>query len=65
MDVKDDSPVPMPSGLVLAVRELSSELEFLGSWSEKRADIELAPIAYLAGYLVHACEEKVRAPSFQ
>ncbi|KAH6930153.1 hypothetical protein HPB50_011070 [Hyalomma asiaticum] len=59
VDVKKEGPVPMPSGLVLAARELSSEMEYLSSWSDTRADIELAPVAYLAGYLVRVCEEKV------
>lgn len=62
MDVKNQGPAPIPSGLLLAARELSSELEFLSSCSETRADIELATTAYLAGYLVRACEEKVRVP---
>ncbi|KAH7959007.1 hypothetical protein HPB49_007293 [Dermacentor silvarum] len=58
MAVKNQGPPPIPSGLLLVARELVSELEFLSSWSDTRADIEPAPIAYLAGYLVRVPVKK-------
>lgn len=50
-----------PAAVVLAARWLSSELGYIQMWSEREAHMhfELAPVAFLAGYLARVCEEKV------
>ncbi|KAH7949012.1 hypothetical protein HPB49_004170 [Dermacentor silvarum] len=42
-----------------AARELSGELECVNYWSYAQDELEIAPIAFLAGYLARACDEKV------
>ncbi|XP_077508168.1 uncharacterized protein LOC144119417 [Amblyomma americanum] len=53
----------LPAAITSAARELSNELGFIHVWCEPAADIELAPITYVAGYLARACEQKVSCDS--
>lgn len=53
---------PLPAPVVLATRELASEIEFVNRFSEE-ADLEMAPVAFLAGYVARVCVEKVSCRS--
>ncbi|KAH7973153.1 hypothetical protein HPB52_022159 [Rhipicephalus sanguineus] len=54
------SDVPaFPLAIQSAVRELSSELEYVRSWPEAHDELEIAPNSFLAGYLARACDEKL------
>lgn len=61
---RDGDTTAMPLAVVLGAKRLSHELEFLHVSFATPDDIELAPLAYLAGYLARACEEKVRTNTF-
>ncbi|KAH7933135.1 hypothetical protein HPB49_009069 [Dermacentor silvarum] len=55
-----DNDVPScPVEIKHAARELSGELECVNYWSQAQDELEIAPIAFLAGYLARACDEKV------
>ncbi|KAH7957691.1 hypothetical protein HPB52_021901 [Rhipicephalus sanguineus] len=56
---RDGDTTAMPLAVVLGAKRLSHELEFLNVSFATPDDIELAPLAYLAGYLARACEEKL------
>ncbi|KAH7952329.1 hypothetical protein HPB52_021469 [Rhipicephalus sanguineus] len=56
---RDGDTTAMPLAVVLGAKRLSHELEFLHVSFATPDDIELAPLAYLAGYLARACEEKL------
>lgn len=53
-----DETVRFPAAPQSAARELSSELGFMEMGCIGKTDLELAPIAFLNGYLARACEEK-------
>ncbi|XP_049520350.1 uncharacterized protein LOC119445244 isoform X1 [Dermacentor silvarum] len=55
-----DETAPLPDVINFATMELASELGFVKLWSGAEADLEIAPLIYLAGYLARVCEEKVR-----
>ncbi|KAH9367539.1 hypothetical protein HPB48_001631 [Haemaphysalis longicornis] len=48
----------VPLAIVLGAKRLSCELEDLNVSLAVPDDLELAPLAYLAGYIARACEEK-------
>ncbi|KAG0415792.1 hypothetical protein HPB47_007038, partial [Ixodes persulcatus] len=52
-----DETVCFPAAIQSAARELSSELGFMKMGCIGQTDLELAPIAFLAGYLTCASEE--------
>ncbi|KAH7933148.1 hypothetical protein HPB49_009099 [Dermacentor silvarum] len=53
-----DETAPLPDVINFATMELASELGFVKLWSGAEADLEIAPLIYLAGYLARVCEEK-------
>uniref|UniRef100_A0A1E1X262 Putative tick transposon n=1 Tax=Amblyomma aureolatum TaxID=187763 RepID=A0A1E1X262_9ACAR len=55
--ISDAETSSLPAAVEFATRELCSELGFLTLSSE--ADLEVAPVAFLAGYVARACKEKV------
>ncbi|XP_077508836.1 uncharacterized protein LOC144120337 [Amblyomma americanum] len=63
LPIQDGKTYDLSAAISSAAKELSSELEFITMWSEPVADIELAPIVYLAGYVARACEENVACDS--
>ncbi|KAH9379014.1 hypothetical protein HPB48_007327 [Haemaphysalis longicornis] len=58
MTVQNVETYPLPAPVVFATRELASEIEFVNRFSEE-ADIKIAPVAFLAGYVARVCVEKV------
>ncbi|KAH7964960.1 hypothetical protein HPB49_002705 [Dermacentor silvarum] len=59
LSVSDANTCTLPDAVERATTELSSELAYLTLRSQAEADFELAPVAFLAGYVVRACEQKV------
>lgn len=59
LSVSDTNTCTLPAAVERATTELSSELAYLTLRSQAEADLELAPVAFLAGYVVRACEKKV------
>ncbi|XP_077506072.1 uncharacterized protein LOC144115530 [Amblyomma americanum] len=55
--ISDAETSALPAGVEFATREFYSELGFLTPCSE--ADLEVAPVAFLAGCVARACKEKV------
>lgn len=49
----------LPTAIEFATRELASELGFLTLCSEAEEHFEVAPVAFLAGYVARTCQEKV------
>lgn len=58
MAVQNVEAYPLPAPVVFATRELANEIEFVNRFSEE-ADLETAPVAFLAGYVARVCVEKV------
>lgn len=61
--IERDETSPLPDAINCATREIASELEFVQFYSQE-ADLEIASLVYLAGYLARVCEEKVRMHFF-
>ncbi|XP_049522703.1 uncharacterized protein LOC119449389 [Dermacentor silvarum] len=59
LSVSDANTCTLPAAVESATTELSSELAYLTLRSQSEADLELAPVAFLAGYVARACEKKV------
>ncbi|XP_049522111.1 uncharacterized protein LOC119448961 [Dermacentor silvarum] len=59
LSVSDANTCTLPAAVERATTELSSEFAYLTLRSQAEADLELAPVAFLAGYVVRACEKKV------
>ncbi|KAH7965382.1 hypothetical protein HPB49_006786 [Dermacentor silvarum] len=59
LSVSDANTCTLAAAVESATTELSSELAYLTLWSQAEADLELAPVAFLAGYIVRACVKKV------
>ncbi|XP_049271787.1 uncharacterized protein LOC119394555 [Rhipicephalus sanguineus] len=63
LSVPDANTCTLPAAVERATREFSSELAYLTLRPQAEADLELAPVAFLAGYVVRACEKKVPCES--
>lgn len=58
--IENDETAPITDAIKFATTELASELSFVKFCTEGEADLEMAPLFYLAGHLARVCEEKVR-----
>ncbi|KAH7956733.1 hypothetical protein HPB52_012256 [Rhipicephalus sanguineus] len=63
LSVPDANTCTLPAAVERATREFSSELAYLTLRPQAEAELELAPVAFLAGYVVRACEKKVPCES--
>ncbi|KAH9364436.1 hypothetical protein HPB48_022359 [Haemaphysalis longicornis] len=63
LKAREGNTAAVPLAVVLSAKRLSYELEVLNVSLAVPDDLELAPLAYLAGYIARACEEKLPCES--